>query len=110
MESLIWQEKLPQATIDFNCHRSVIDQLLYGRHMAVQVQTLLRSESRNHVSAALAQDSVEKILRSFTESIHTLSRIEAGEVSNDGGSEDSGASKKRSELGSKNGRGCYKRR
>ncbi|OWM69866.1 WRKY DNA-binding transcription factor 70-like [Punica granatum] len=101
MAALIWPERLPQR---------VISELVNGREMAVQLQVLLRKDSRNHGSAS-AQEIAGKIMRSFTESIHLLSSVESGEVCDDGGSEDSDASKKRSELsGSKDGRGCYKRR
>ncbi|KAK4799897.1 hypothetical protein SAY86_025262 [Trapa natans] len=113
MESLNWQEKLPQATIDFSSHRRVIGQLADGRELAVQLQTLLCNEPKNHGSASMARDVVEKILKTFSDSIYMLSAADSSDVSgsDDGGSVESGASKKRSySSGLKNGRGCYKRR
>lgn len=107
METLTWQKKLSQASIDFTSPRkTIISELVDGRDSAVRLQTLLK-ESRNHVSAALA----EKILRSFTDSIYMLSSIEwPAEFCDDGGSEESGAGQKRSGSGLKRRRGCYKRR
>ncbi|KAK4766278.1 hypothetical protein SAY87_007920 [Trapa incisa] len=116
MESLIWQEKLPQASIDFNSQRRVMDQLAHGRDLAVRLQTIFRREPaqpRSHGSVTMARDIVEKILKSFSDSIYMLGAVESSDVSGseDGGYEDSGANKKKlKSAGSKNGRGCYKRR
>ncbi|KAK4750134.1 hypothetical protein SAY87_027583 [Trapa incisa] len=115
IESMICQDKQPQVSLDFNSHRRMIGQLADGRDLAVQLQTLLRNEPtqpRNYWSVAMAQDIVEKILKSFSDSICMLNAVESSDFSgsDDGGSKDSGAGKKRLDSsGSKNGRGCYKR-
>lgn len=115
MATLLWPDKLsPQggSTGDMNSHRrSVIGELVSGRDSAVQLQALLRKDPKSHGGSVMAREIAEKILKSFAESIYMLSSVEPGDVCDDGGSEDSGASKKRSsDSGLKDGRGCYKRR
>lgn len=109
MATLIRPDKLSQGSIDINSHRRVISELFSGRDSAVQLQDLLQKDFGGQGSV-LAWEMAEKILRSFTESISMLSSTEAGEVCDDGGSIDWGASKKRPDSGTRNGRGCYKRR
>ncbi|KAI4382916.1 hypothetical protein MLD38_008811 [Melastoma candidum] len=85
----------------------LIRELLRGRELATQLQSLL-SESPGDGKAVLAEQMLGEIMRSFSESISVMGSCGSPEASEGVMSGDSGESPKR--PGSKEGRGCYKRR
>ncbi|KAK9283367.1 hypothetical protein L1049_011609 [Liquidambar formosana] len=110
-----WPEK---SSID---RKKLMEELVQGREFAAQLQTIIRKPFGDHGSLS-AEELVEKMLRSFTETLSALNSSKSGEVcqipetshvgsppSNDRVSEDSGESKKRSGLKDRR-TGCKRRK
>ncbi|KAI3470972.1 hypothetical protein Pfo_027635 [Paulownia fortunei] len=103
------------GSLSANIHakrKRVIVELVKGKEMATQLQTLLDKPVTDHGPVSV-EDLALQILRSFTESLSVLSSSAASTGSAqiaavDGGSACSGGSKKK--PGVKDRRGCYKRR
>ncbi|CAI9772156.1 unnamed protein product [Fraxinus pennsylvanica] len=96
--------------------RILIEELVKGKELAAQLQTLLNKPLRNNGSVS-SEELASKILRSFTETLSVLSSNETSQINcGDGEGRASGASaysgdshqKKPARL--KDRRGCYKRR
>ncbi|KAJ4840950.1 hypothetical protein Tsubulata_026932 [Turnera subulata] len=105
----------------------MMKELVHGQEFAAQLQVALQRPRNDGLGAALADELMVKILKSFTESISMLSSSESSagaEVCQNlassqvdsaccdeaGRSEDSGESRKRPANSGKDKRGCYKRK
>ena len=100
--------------------KKVIQELVQGQECATQLQILFHKPSEEGVRLS-AEELVQKILRSFNETLSVLSSVDSAEVSqnqatsnddspccDDRRSEDSSESRKR--PAPKDRRGCYKRK
>ncbi|KAL2549936.1 putative WRKY transcription factor 70 [Forsythia ovata] len=94
--------------------RRLIGELVKGKKIAAQLQTLLHKPLKNNGSVS-AEDLAVKILRSFTETLSVLSSNETSQiygVDGDGGDTGASACSEESEKKParvKDRRGCYKR-
>ncbi|XVE90962.1 hypothetical protein DITRI_Ditri20bG0117800 [Diplodiscus trichospermus] len=107
-----WPERLSSNK------KRVMQELVQGQEFATQLQILFSKPSEQG-GRLVAKELVQKILRSFDETLSVLTSVESVEVSQatstddspccvDRRSEDSGESRKR--PASKDKRGCYKRK
>ncbi|KAL2526847.1 putative WRKY transcription factor 70 [Abeliophyllum distichum] len=90
--------------------KRLIGELVKGKKIAAQLQTLLHKPLKNNGSVS-AEDLTAKILRSFTETLSVLSSNETSQIY--GGDTAVSACSEESEnkpAGVKDLRGCYKRR
>ena len=109
-----WPERLSSNK------KRVIQELIHGQECATQLQILFHKSSEE-VGCLSAEELMQKILRSFNETLSVLSSVGSAEVSqnqatsnddspccDDRRSEDSSESRKR--PASKDKRCCYKRK